>query len=257
MIYIFDTIKCNITNDQLQKVYDFAKRMYDEGYLRPIREGGTKNRNQLVILKNNIEGKIAEFGVFNWINDKLIKNNPDLSCDSPSDWVGNKNSYDCGYDLFLKKGNFELPLEVKSSSLFAKSLLLEEKRWSLNDSLEVINNDHKEIKAPFAFISVKVDMNWIENNMLDGFKINNKFVVQDSPKIFINGVLESKILKKCIEEKTNLFQKNDIIPTSKSTKLDAPNYIFPVWSSNLNNLYKMHKPEFGLNVIHRALKKGL
>lgn len=253
-----DTMKCYITNAQLRKVYDFAKKMDNEGYLRPIREGGTENRNRLAILKNNVEGKIAEFGVLNWLNYELINKYHNISCSLPTDWVGDKNSFDSGYDLYLTKDDIEIPLEVKSSSLKAKSLMLEEERWKLNNDFEVINSDHKEKKAPFAFISVNVDMKWIEKNMLDGWRIKDNFIIEGYPQMFINGVLESETLKKCIKEKLNFFKKNEVIPTSQSTRLDAPNYIFPVYSNKLDGLIKMHMPEYGLNIIYSALtKKGL
>ncbi|MHA8109938.1 hypothetical protein ACYATP_00105 [Lactobacillaceae bacterium Melli_B4] len=248
-------INGNITMDQLKDVYAFNNEFENSnGYLRAIREGGFHKRNAKEISQNNIEGKIAEFAVYNLMTEHRIHFKNDKG---PSLWTGGKGSFDSGYDLtVIFKNGKEVNLEIKSSTLNAKSLMLEEKRWTLNNDNIVINNDHTGKKAPDAFIAVNVGKSIY----------NGKLTV---PDIFISGVLLYKDLEYCILNKKSLFRK--YIPTAyKKMNLDAPNYIFPYYYGKVNEdiiasefgkydyryIHKLMKPRDGLNAI-REMKHDI
>ena len=118
-----------ITDNDKNKCFDFA---YDMSYgnigkQRDSRSGGSVHRTKGQIFINTFQGKMAEFALYRFLENKKIQvNNPDLSKHKLGIW----DSFD-----FECQGKI---ISVKSTKKYGNLLLLETKDW--NDNGEYIPN---------------------------------------------------------------------------------------------------------------------
>lgn len=212
-MYNNNYIRGKISLHQLAQVYRFNDRMINgDGYLKSVREGGTHHRNKREESQNNIEGKCAEFACYNMFKKA------GLTCSYPTIQAWGKGKFDIGYDLLL---NNHLTVEVKSSTLKAKSLMLEAHRWVLTSNGKVVNQDHPHEQVPDLFVMVNVGKSY--------YQIQNGYI------------MSGQMFKSCVKHRISFFNREDQIPTARSRyPLDTSNYIFPYPNVRLNTNKPVH-----------------
>lgn len=226
----------NISNDTLEKCFDFAYNMSfsNKGVHRNYRSGGTISRKKGQIFSDTFQGKLAECVTCEFFSkfDKNVK--VDFSISGYGTWdsadlvVGNKN------------------ISVKSTKAYSQLLLLETKDWD-KEGLYIPNKKNAtDICAYDFFVLVRI-------------KPYCEEILKTKRLLYENDQIESKKLKDLIfKEKWEydfagfithsefveiINSKNYIIPKGaklgKYTIMDAENYYVQV--GNLHYIDEFYK----------------
>ena len=113
-----------LKNSTVERTFDFAFNMTfgEQGEHRHHRSGGTHVRRQGEIFADTLQGKLAEFAVYNCLHKDFDINVPDLDVWELGKWDS------C--DLIANGAK----IAIKSTKAFGQLLLLETKDWDDNGS---------------------------------------------------------------------------------------------------------------------------
>ena len=229
-----------ITDNDKNKCFDFA---YDMSYgnigkQRDSRSGGSVHRTKGQIFINTFQGKMAEFALYRFLENKKIQvNNPDWSIHKLGIW----DSFD-----FECQGKI---ISVKSTKKYGNLLLLETKDW--NDNGEYIPN-LRNGKSKYDY------------TVLVRFNPDGERIMRDSGLLMQkDDDIQSEIKKLLIEticnkdweydfpgfiyysELVKMIRQKRIIPKcaqlNKNAKMDAENYYFQV--GNMHSIIEMYTRE--------------
>lgn len=210
------------------KVFQFSYDMTfgSGGSHRKYRSGGSHQRRNGELFINTLQGKIAEFGVFQYFKEnKINTNEPDLSTWDLGIWDST--------DLIVNHKK----INIKSTKSKGHLLLLETKDWDSNGNyipnididggdydyfvLSRIDPDGERIMKDNRFyLSDNVDIETLKNIIL-----NIKW------KFDIVGYIEKHDLIKIVNKKI-IIKKNEYL--NKWTPMDADNYY--VQSGDMRNI---------------------
>lgn len=200
-------------SDKAELVFEFAFGMTfgKTGEHREYRTGGQTRRKNGELFINTFQGKLAEFGVHRYFNEKGITlKEPDLEKWGKGVWD------DSDLSINNKKIN------VKSAASFSNLLLLETKDW--NSKGNYIPNIDKGSSHYDFFILTRIEP--------DGKGIMKK------ERLFFANEVEKEVLKKIILSQKWKFDIAGFISLEQLQKLIAEEYILPQ-NSLLNGKVKM------------------
>tara|TARA_Y100001935_G_scaffold62238_1_gene52165 strand:- start:407 stop:1186 length:780 start_codon:yes stop_codon:yes gene_type:complete len=203
--------------DTLKEVFDFSYNMTfgGEGFHRNFRSGGTHHRKNGELFINTFQGKLAEFGIHEYLSKKFAIDKPDLSLWGQGEW----DSVDL--DFNNKK------MAIKSTKSIGNLLLLEKKDWDKEGNY-IPNMTIGDSQYDY-FILVRIDPNGetiMKKNKIyysNSLDINSlkKLILNLDWKIDIPGFITNNDLKKIISDR-NIILQNEYI--NKYTRMDADNY---------------------------------
>lgn len=232
-----------------KECFDFAYDMSygEKGEHRNSRSGGTIHRTKGQIFINTFQGKMAEFALYRFLEDRQIDvNKPDTEKYGLGKWDS--------FDLDCQDKHFS----VKSTKSYGNLLLLETKDWNRNG--EYIPNllegtsrydytvlvrfkpDGESLMKQNHLLFQKDDE--IPDNIKEILmeKINNQNWTYDFPGFIYNSELVKLIRNKCI------IPKNAML--NGGTKMDAENYYFQ--TGNMHSMTEIYTRDVNEEVDERA-----
>ena len=199
----------------VRRCYDFANEMvFGDGYQRAYRSGGIEIRDNYRKVADIFQGKIAEFGTYQFfLENGIITMEPDLSVMGKSIWDSS--------DLKIQ----DIKLAIKSTVYFGNLLLLEVKDW--NEDGDYIPNLNTGNARYDYIILCRVKPEAKKEDEINVLKaIKTQWNVEVSGYITHND-LKNKIIK------GKYIIKQGMLLNSK-TRMDADNYY--VQASCLRNI---------------------
>jgi len=218
----------NIDNETILKVFQFSFDMTfgEKGVHRAHRSGGSHYRKNGELFINTFQGKIAEFGLYNYFLEKGIKSDePDLSTWDLGKWDS--------ADLVVNGKK----INVKSTKSKGHLLLLETKDW--NENGQYIPNIDIDGGEYDYFILARVDPDgerimkdkrlYFSNDVSD--EILKKIILNVEWKFDIVGFITKNDLITVISEKI-IIKRGEYL--NQWTRMDAENYY--VQSGDMKNV---------------------
>lgn len=166
-----------LNQEEIKKIFEFS---YDitfggKGGHRESRSGGELHRKNGQIFVNAFQGKVAEFGLYNYFSNKYDIKEPDLD-------VWGRGKWD-SFDLEINKNH----INVKSTKFFGNLLLLETKDWNnkgqyipnINEVNKVCNYEY------FIFCRVK-------SNLEKDMKVNRLYFADTADKDKLFNIVNSQ-----------------------------------------------------------------
>tara|TARA_B100000315_G_C14479037_1_gene542019 strand:- start:47 stop:835 length:789 start_codon:yes stop_codon:yes gene_type:complete len=223
----------NFDSETILKVFQFSFDMTfgEKGVHRAHRSGGTHYRKNGELFINTFQGKIAEFGIYNYFLEKGIKSDePDLATWGEGKWDTT--------DLVVNGKK----LNVKSTKSKGHLLLLETKDW--NEEGKYIPNLEIDGGEYDYFILARADpdgerimkdkrlyfSNDVSNQILKNIILNVEW------KFDIVGFITINDLINVISEKI-IIKRGEYL--NQWTRMDAENYY--VQSGDMNNIDELIK----------------
>lgn len=123
--------KLKVNEEYVKKVFEFAYSMTfgNDGEHRNYRSGGTHRRRNSEIFCDTFQGKLSEYAIYQFFENKFYIEEPDVSCFKLGIW-----------DQFDFKINDKI-ISVKSTKHFGNLLLLETKDWTVNGEYKPNENE--------------------------------------------------------------------------------------------------------------------
>jgi hypothetical protein len=211
----------NFDENIVKMVFDFAFDMTfgKVGEHRAYRSGGQYNRKNGQLFINTFQGKLAEFGIYNFFINNGFKNmdKPDLSKWELGKWDET--------DIILNS----LKISIKSTKHFGNLLLLETKDW--NEEGHYIPNLNSTASKSDLFILTRVSPDgesimkrerlYFSNTINEGKEYLYKIISSENWEFDIAGFIDFDKLKYLISNKYILPQ-NSLL--NGKIKMDAENY---------------------------------
>ena len=218
----------NFDNETILKVFQFSFDMTfgEKGVHRSHRSGGSHYRKNGELFINTYQGKIAEFGLYQYLTEKGIETDePDLSTWDLGKWDS--------ADLVVNGKK----LNVKSTKSKGHLLLLETKDW--NEDGQYIPNIDIDGGEYDYFILTRIDpdgelimrKNWLYYSNEASQDTLKKLIVNEQWKFDIAGFITIDDLKTVIRDKI-IIEKGSYL--NLWTPMDAENYY--VQSGDMKNV---------------------
>lgn len=225
----------SIDQNTLRICIKFAYDMsFGRGHHRDHRTGGRNRRRQGEIFANALQGKLAEFAVYN----ELLKLNNNLNIDGPDTQVFGEGVWDT-CDLVVEGRH----LSIKSTKYYSQLLLLETNDWDEN-GLYMPNNDGNNRYDYFMLVRFREEVESImkKNRVLFCDEIGNEKYDQLIRDIInANWIYDIPGFITYNEFVTEVIRNRQIIPQGallgERTKMDAENYY--VQAGDLHNLIEI------------------
>ena len=212
----------------VDKCVDFAYQMTfgGQGEHRNHRTGGTEQRDLLNQFQNTLEGKLAEYGLY----DYLVKH--DFAVVEPNLDTYGEGIWD-DVDLIVN----DKRISVKSSTHFSQLLLFERDDWDENGFYIPNDQDENNCYVFFVFCRIKPDSKAVFNSSALGDKLDlNTFksvANHEHWALDIPGYITRKNLIRIIKERFVLPKGSKL---NGKTIMDADNYYCQagdLWDINL------------------------
>lgn len=203
-----------------EEVFDFAYAMTfgKSGFHRAHRSGGLHQRKNGELFINTFQGKLAEFGIYEFLKSNKIEiEKPDLRVMDKGIWD------ECDFIIKGKK------ISIKSTAFFSNLLLLETKDWDLNANYlpDIVKGNAQSdyfilarIKPNAKGIMTENKLFYtdvVEKNYLKKILVNQLWVMD------IPGYVSVNDLKEIIKNKY-IIPQNSLL--NGKIKMDASNYYF-------------------------------
>ncbi len=208
--------------------FNFSYQMiFEDGHHRKHRSGGLNYRKKGALFANTLQGKIAEFIVYQKLINSGFKNiiPPDIT-------VHGKGVWD---DADLICNNKKI--NIKSAVFFSNLLLLEKKDWNSNgEYIPNIKNDATNMYDYFILVRIKPDLKKIlkKHKLFYSDSIDKevlKKLINDQKWFYdFGGICSLKTIKHIIK-KTYYIPQNGLL--NGTIKMDASNYY--IQCGNLKN----------------------
>jgi len=212
-----------VSENIIQKSFEFAYEMaYGDGFHRRNRTGGKHKRNDFEIFLNTFQGKIAEFVVHHFFNEK------NYTCSDVDLSINEKGVWD-DIDLIINNKK----IGIKSTAFFSNLFLLESKDWDKEG--KYIPN--KALYDYFILVRIKPSTNSLLNSIKNKSKKEIQALINAKKWLYdIPGCLSNKTLKYIIKEEY-ILPKGVFL--NGKTPMDAENYYLQTGSlKNINSLFK-------------------
>ena len=224
-----------IKQKYINKAFEFAYDMaYGDGYHRRNRSGGQHQRKDTEIFANTLQGKISEFGFYQYFKDEYEISKPDLSIDPKGIWDD--------ADIIINNSI----IAIKSTKYKNDLLLLETKDWS--EKGEYIPNSNSEGHSKYDYIFLTRVKPSVEKNLKSKRLLySNKDNINKENLIFLKKLNWEFDIPGYIkrEDLINIIKKDFILPQNSilnfhkghgGTNMDAENYY--IQSKDLRNIKK-------------------
>lgn len=212
-----------IPRNQLINCINFAYNMTfgNNGAHRNHRTGGQVRRKNGEIFANTLQGKIAEYAVYNILKAIYPNSNisePDLTTDQLGIWD------DSDLTIDNKK------LSIKSTKSYSQLLLLETRDWDINGNYIPNNKNNNGYYHYFILVRINTNIETIMkskrllySNTIDNIQFNSltNSILNSNWKYDIPGFINHADLVTLINHNFIIHQ-NDLL--NNTTRMDASNY---------------------------------
>ena len=203
---------------QLDKVFDFSYKMTfgKVGEHRSHRSGGEHNRNSVELYVNTFNGKLAEFGIYNYFKGEgLVLREPDLEKWELGKWDT--------VDLLI----YNKKINIKSTKFFGNLALYETKDWN-EEGLYIPNIASDDgLYDYFALVRISPNTDELNNVIMEisregNFeeKLNNH-IKNIKWSYDVPGYMTHKTMKWIIKNQ-RILPKNSLL--NGKIRMDAENY---------------------------------
>lgn len=205
----------------VEKVFNFAYGMSfgHKGVHRDHRTGGIIRRKKGEIFADAFQGKIAEFALWNLLNDNGIQlEAPDTKMHGEGVW----DSYDFIYG--------DIKIAVKSTKSFGQLILLEQKDWNEEGLYTPNSNTQNERYDYFVLIRLRPYASNIlmDNRLLYSNTCNHEqlreLIMEQKFSYDIPGYMTRNDLIQLIRENYFIPQGAYLNRIGKNNRMDADNY---------------------------------
>lgn len=200
----------------VEKALSFAYKMTFEkvGEQRDHRSGGIEHRDLSQQFQNTFQGKLAEFGVYDYVkNHHFAINEPDLGVYESGVWDD--------VDLTVKDHR----ISVKSGAFFSQLLLLEANDWDENGFYIPNVQDESDCYDFFVFCRIKPDIKTVfsQKNFENDYSLPKikEVIAQNKWEMDIPGYITRDNLMYLIKEKYIIPQRAIL---NGRKEMDADNY---------------------------------
>ena len=217
-----------LSEEFIRKAFIHAYRMAftKEGHHRLHRSGGLIKRTPQEVFLNAFQGKLGEFGFYNYFT-RIVEG---FQCTEPDISVTPEGVWDNGDFTVINSKGLILKVAIKTTKFFGNLLLLETKDWNC-DGVYVPSIQTEKIYKPDILTLVRIKPYlrvWQVNSIIKDWNISR----EDYEKLFIRvsqenweydipGCITSRDLREIIQNRYILPQKGVI---GKNTVMDAENY---------------------------------
>lgn len=260
-IYLFTHKKPFVNNTYVHKrdTIDAFAFAYDmtfggKGKHRQRRSGGKKHRTNGEIFVDAFQGKIAEFGFYNYFSDKGYDiTRPDVDTYPLNQWDS--------FDFCINDSE----IAVKSTKEYGNLLLLETKDWNKDGCyIPNIGTEHAEYDY-FVLVRVKSDLkrimienNWLKSNFVSKETLDAKTKGIKWQINIVGFMTKDEFIDEVIDEGMILKQNSKLgtVP-EKTTVMDAANYYVQAGDLHeIENLsIEVHRKIGGISMGEIDLKK--
>lgn len=223
-----------LNRQQIAESVGFAFDMsFGEGAHRLYRSGGTYNRTPREVFMNTFQGKISEYALYMYLNERNIQaSQVDLRVEGKGRWDS--------YDIECYKKH----IAVKSTKHYGQLLLLETKDWDENGRYIPNLDTDNSIYDSFVLVRIKPSIDDELKNNNDFWTLRKEemilelnryeweyniagFITDDDFKYIIE---HDYIIKK--DQRIGKYKKDG---EYKGTKMDADNYYVQAYNMRNNN----------------------
>lgn len=198
-------VRIKLESEYCDKVNEFANEMAEKGDFRSDFEGSAIPRSKSEIKRDAIEGKYAEYAFYQYIEGV-----DDWTTDPPDLGVWDRGIWDAG-DFEVRRGDKRRQIEIKSSSMKSRCILLPADSMTLKDDKVYFydEKDQTDKNCPDCVVGARVDL---ENRTVE-----------------LAGALRRQDLREAMKDpKDYLWKHGEPIPgTSVPFRVDNYVWVYP------------------------------
>lgn len=142
----------------VRKAVHFAWEMTNnpEAHQREWRSGGTMVRNPAEIFTDVFQGKLAEFGFYDYCINVYCRLFPNIICPEPDITVTGWGVWDNGDFTLRRTDGKTCDVSIKSTKDFGNVMLLETANWDSEGNYIPSVQENKEVLHPDVFVMIRI-----------------------------------------------------------------------------------------------------